>query len=74
MGGLCAFLEELFMFERYNTEEWRPQQLLEKAYELLKRQDESSIVLNILEETVHYDEAYCDGYCLMEDIKECLGL
>lgn len=42
--------------------------LLEAAYKLLKKQDDSSIVLNLLEETIFYDEADCDGSCLMEDI------
>lgn len=31
-------------------------------------------VLYLLSETVHYDEADCDGYCLLEDIKIELGI
>ena len=42
--------------------------LLKAAYDLLKRQDESHYVLNLLEETTYYDGADCDGNCLMEDI------
>lgn len=48
--------------------------LLKACLELLIRQDESSYVLDILTETVRYDEADCDGYCLMEDIKSELNL
>lgn len=47
--------------------------LLKACYELLKKQDDSSFVLNLLSETVYYDEANCDGYCLMEDIQTELG-
>jgi hypothetical protein len=43
--------------------------LLQAAYALLKKQRQSSYVLNLLEETVVYDDADCDGFCLMEDIE-----
>ncbi len=43
--------------------------LLEAAYKLLKKQDDSGIVLNLLEQTVFYDGTDCDGSCLMEDIQ-----
>lgn len=42
--------------------------LLKAAYDLLKKQDKSSMVLNLLEETAFYGEADCDGSCLMEEI------
>lgn len=48
--------------------------LLKAAYDLLKKQDGSFYVLNILEETVVYEGVECDGYCLMEDIAETLGI
>lgn len=48
--------------------------LLRAAYELLRRQEESSYVLNLLSETVYYDGAECDGNCLMEDIAAELDL
>ena len=48
----------------------RKQILLMACYELLKKQEEAVGVLNILEETVFYDNADCDGSCLMEDIKD----
>jgi len=47
----------------------RAETLLRAAHQLLKRQDKSSYVLNILAETVFYDDAECDGNCLMEDIE-----
>jgi len=42
--------------------------LLKAAYELLKKCDEGVYVKNTLEETIYYDNAECDGFCLMEDI------
>lgn len=47
--------------------------LLRAAHELLKRQDESHYVLNLLMETVRYDDADCDGWCLMQDIESELN-
>ena len=44
--------------------------LLDATYRLLVKQVESRYVLNILETTVDYDDADCDGTCLMEDIKD----
>jgi hypothetical protein len=50
----------------------RKAELLKATYKLLNKQNDSSYVLNMLSETVHYDEADCDGNCLMNDIKCCL--
>ena len=44
--------------------------LLDATYRLLVKQAESRYVLNILETTVDYDDADCDGNCLVEDIKD----
>lgn len=55
-------------------EEDRAKILLKAAHALLKKQDESGYVLNLLSETVFYDEADCDGHCLMEDIENFLDL
>ena len=52
----------------------RSKVLLKAAYDLLKKQNESYYVLNLLEETVEYDNCMCDGYCLAEDIAEYLGI
>lgn len=46
--------------------------LLKAAKELLSKQNDSSYVLNMLEQTVHYDDADCDGYCLLDDINAYL--
>ena len=43
--------------------------LLKACRELLNKQNESSYVLDILSEKVHYDDADCDGNCLLEDIE-----
>ena len=46
----------------------RAKTLLKATKELLEKQENSSYVLNILEQTVCYDETECDGLCLKEDI------
>ena len=48
--------------------------LLKACRELLKKQEKSSYVLDLLSETVHYDDADCDGYCLLDDIEAELSL
>ena len=48
--------------------EMRAIELFKAVIELLSKQKEADVVLNMLTETVYYDEAECDGYCLMEDI------
>ena len=55
---LAEWLREL---ERADT-------LLKATYDLLNKQHGNYYVLNLLAETVYYDEAECDGNCLMEDI------
>ena len=52
----------------------RKSELLKAAYDLLKKQDDSHFVLNLLETTVYYDESECDGFCLMTDIAAELDL
>ena len=53
-------------------EEDRAKVLLKACLELLKKQDNSVYVLNLLATTVFYDGADCDGCCLMEDIENYL--
>jgi hypothetical protein len=48
--------------------------LLKAAYDLLAKQRDSGYVLNLLQETAFYDDADCDGYCLMEEIADELGI
>lgn len=47
----------------------RARTLLKAAGTLLKKQENSNYVLNLLAETVYYDEAECDGSCLLDDIR-----
>lgn len=48
---------------------YRAKILLKAAGDLLKKQKDSFYVLNLLAETVYYDEAECDGACLLDDIR-----
>ena len=48
--------------------------LLKACKELLEKQNNSHYVLNLLEQKVNYDDAECDGYCLLEDIENELSL
>ena len=47
--------------------------LLSAALEIMGKQKDSKIVLNILEQTAEYDDSKCDGFCLIEDIVDHLG-
>lgn len=47
----------------------RARTLLKAAGALLKKQEDSYYVLNLLAETIYYDEAECDGSCLLDDIR-----
>lgn len=46
--------------------------LLRATYQLLNQQNESSNVLNMLEQTTVWDEITCDGYCLLEETEALL--
>ena len=52
----------------------RAEILLRACYDLLNLQKDSSYVLDLLREKVFYDDCYCDGYCLMEDISSYLEI
>lgn len=43
--------------------------LLKACRDLLQKQKESSYVLDLLSETVFYDDSDCDGNCLLDDIE-----
>lgn len=43
--------------------------LIKACRDLLRKQKHSASVLDLLTETVFYDEANCDGYCLLDDIE-----
>lgn len=47
--------------------------LLKACRDLLKKQENSRYVLDLLTETVFYDDAECDGNCLLEDIETVLA-
>lgn len=47
----------------------RARTLLKAAHDLLKKQEGNFYVLNLLTETIEYDEAECDGSCLLDDIR-----
>lgn len=69
-GEKCA--EEYRQLVERLKELKRARYLLKVSYDLLRKQEESLYVLNILSETIFYDGAECDGYCLMEDINNFL--
>jgi len=46
--------------------------LLKAARNLLKKCNDSSYVINAASTVVYYDQAECDGFCLMEDIEYLL--
>ena len=43
--------------------------LLKACRDLLKQQAEADYVLDLLSKTVFYDDAECDGNCLLDDIE-----
>jgi len=47
---------------------------LKATSDLLQKQNENHYVLNLLETTVFYDEADCDGYCLKDEIDTLLEM
>lgn len=52
----------------------RAKTLLKASWELLNKQKNSMYVLDLLAETVDYDDAECDGSCLMDDINAWFDL
>lgn len=46
--------------------------LLNAVRELLEIQEESVVVVNILNQSVYYDDAFCDGQCVLDDIRAYL--
>jgi hypothetical protein len=63
-----AYIEKTRQLAKWLRELKRADTLLKATYDLLSKQYEDYYVLNLLAETVYYDEAECDGNCLMEDI------
>lgn len=48
--------------------------LLRAAYDILKRCDDGPYVEDALSTCARWDDANCDGMCLMEEIADLLGL
>ena len=48
--------------------------LLKAAHDILRKCHDSFYVLDVMSVETFYDEADCDGYCLMEDIANELGI
>lgn len=70
MKRKCA--EEHRQLAEWLKELKRAEILLKATHELLMKQNDSGYVLNLLSETVFYDEAECSGLCLMCDIENLL--
>ena len=63
-------MDEVNFMDNYLQEALnRAKTLLKAAGTLLKKQEDSYYVLNLLAETIYYDEAECDGSCLLDDIR-----
>ena len=56
------------------SEKDRMEVLLKASWDMLKKCHDSYYVISPMETTVHYDDADCDGHCLMEDIAIELNL
>ncbi len=52
----------------------RKEVLLQACYDMFKKIDSGVYVMSPFEITVKYDDANCDGYCLMDDIATELGI
>ena len=48
--------------------------LLKACYDILKKSQESGYVEDVMSLKVRYDDVWCDGMCLMEDIGVELGI
>lgn len=46
--------------------------LLKATLDILKECNKGSYVKNVLETSAIWDEAECDGYCLMQEIEDLL--
>lgn len=67
--------ESVYYGENTSLDIARAKVLLRAAYDLLSKCDSSRpFLVNALEETVYYDGAECDGWCLANDIAYELGL
>ena len=51
---------------------WIKVVLLNAVRELLEIQEKSGVVVDILNQSVYYDETMCDGWCVLDDIRAYL--
>lgn len=47
--------------------------LLRAAYDILKKCNESPYTISAIEATAYWDDAECDGSCLLQEIADELG-
>ena len=66
--GIKALEQQDEYIERFR-ELQRARVLLKATLDLLKAAERNPYVEDVLSMLVHYDDAYCDGSCLMEDIE-----
>lgn len=59
-------------YEDLKREYERAKVFVKAAHDLLQKQKDSYYVLDLLAETIFYDDADCDGYCLYEETGEWL--
>lgn len=65
--AICA--EENRQLAKWLRELQRARVLLKATHDILEAADDSPYVEDVLAILVHYDDADCDGSCLMDDIE-----
>ena len=65
-------METKMSYDDLKREYDRAKVYIKAAHDLLQKQKDSYYVLDLLSETVFYDNADCDGYCLYEETGEWL--
>lgn len=72
-SGSCMFItnqkETCEQLAEWFRELQRARVLLKATHDLLEAADDSPYVEDVLAILVHYDDADCDGSCLMKDIE-----
>ena len=65
-------METKMSYDDLKREYDRAKVYIKAAHDLLQKQKDSYYVLDLLSETVFYDNVECDGYCLYEETGEWL--
>lgn len=63
-------LEQQKEYEKQFSELQRAKVLLKATLDFLKAAKRNPYVADVLSMLIYYDEANCDGYCLMDDIEK----